>query len=129
MSFREFLDGFHAARNRQSGLTGSSEQAWGPQGCGEGCRWGRQDREPLCQAAVEFAIVKDQLARVVADRDEARQRIGELEGILRFPGVKKGLLKAVHPDMHPQANERERRALDDICKIVVAVFDRLQARS
>jgi hypothetical protein len=38
-------------------------------------------------------------------------RIGELEALLRYPVVRKALLRALHPDTHPDMNDDERRAL------------------
>lgn len=49
----------------------------------------------------------------------------ELESILKYPGVKKALLKALHPDMHPSATASERRALNAMFNTVITVFERI----
>jgi hypothetical protein len=54
--------------------------------------------------------------------DYARQ----LEAVLRFPPVKKAVLKALHPDAHAGAGELERRALTEQFQKASAVFDRLE---
>lgn len=64
--------------------------------------------------------------RAVGELDTARERSRQIEAILKFPGVKKALLKAVHSDMHPGASARERRALDEMCRTVILVFEGLE---
>jgi hypothetical protein len=74
----------------------------------------------------EQTALTDQLADC---RHKGRRVVGErdtLEQILRFPGVRNALLKALHPDAHPEANESERRARGDMFKTMMAVFERFE---
>ena len=61
---------------------------------------------------------RDVISRLTAEIESknskyqtALARIGELEALLRFPVVRKALLKAFHPDTHPDMSDSERRAL------------------
>jgi hypothetical protein len=74
----------------------------------------------------EQTSFSDQLAdcrrkgkRAVAERDA-------LEKLLRFPGVRNALVKALHPDVHPDAGEQERRDRDEMFKTMMAVFERFE---
>jgi hypothetical protein len=59
--------------------------------------------------------------------DSLKADYGELETVLRDSLVKKAVLKALHPDAHADAGERERRAFTERFQRASAVFDRLRA--
>jgi len=75
-------------------------------------------RNILEQRAREIEKLKGDCARAV---EYTRQ----LEEVLRDPAVKKSVLKALHPDAHAGANDRERRTWTEQFQKAAAVFDRI----
>jgi hypothetical protein len=69
-----------------------------------------------------------QIESLTAEGARAIQRARETEAVLLFPTVKKSVLKALHPDGHPDAGSSERRLLTERFQQASAVFDRLGAR-
>jgi hypothetical protein len=58
----------------------------------------------------------------------AVERAREAEAVLLLPNVKKTVLRALHPDSHPDAAEGDRRLLTERFQRATAVFDRLGVR-
>jgi hypothetical protein len=58
----------------------------------------------------------------------ALARIAELEALLRFPIVRKALLRALHPDTHPDMSDSERRAITAQFQKTLAQLNNLGAR-
>ena len=66
------------------------------------------------------------IERLTGDRAQAVEHARQLEAVLRFPAVRKSVLKALHPDAHAGADDRERRALTERFQKATAVFDRIE---
>lgn len=66
------------------------------------------------------------ITRLTGDCARITEYARELETVLRFPSVKKSVLKALHPDAHAGAGEYEHRALTQQFQKASAVFDRLE---
>jgi hypothetical protein len=65
--------------------------------------------------------------RLTGDLAHASASVPDLQVVLLFPGVRTAVLKALHPDAHPGASDRERRAWTERFQKAAAVFDRLGA--
>jgi hypothetical protein len=66
------------------------------------------------------------IARLTADCTQTVEHAHQLEAVLRFPPVKKAVLKALHPDAHAGAGDLERRALTAQFQKASAVFEILE---
>jgi hypothetical protein len=55
-------------------------------------------------------------------------RIAELEAVLRFPMVRKALLRALHPDTHPDTSDRERREMTVQFQKTLTLLNSLRTR-
>jgi hypothetical protein len=66
------------------------------------------------------------IARLTADCTQTAGHARQLETVLRFPPVKKAVLKVLHPDSHAGAGEHERRALTQQFQTAAAVFEILE---
>jgi hypothetical protein len=66
------------------------------------------------------------IARLTADCTQTVEHARQLETVLRFPPVKKAVLKALHPDAHAGAGEHERRTLTQQFQTAAAVFEILE---
>ena len=66
------------------------------------------------------------IERLTGDRAQAVEHARQLETVLRDPAVQKSVLKVLHPDAHPDADDRERRALTERFQKAAAVFDRIE---
>jgi hypothetical protein len=80
----------------------------------------------------EWHRAQDTIATLTMERDRLADdlaRVGpparDLEEILRFPGVRKSVLKELHRDSHAGVSDREARALDERFKKANAVFERI----
>lgn len=66
------------------------------------------------------------VARLTADCTRTVEHARQLETVLRFPPVKKAVLKALHPDAHAGAGDLEIRALTAQFQKAAAVFEILE---
>jgi hypothetical protein len=66
------------------------------------------------------------IARLTADCTQTAGHARQLETVLRFPPVKKAVLKVLHPDSHAGAGDLERRALTQQFQTAAAVFEILE---
>ena len=77
-----------------------------------------------------WQTVIDRLTAEVENKNGLHQvavaRIGELEALLRYPVVRKALLRALHPDSHPDMNDGERRALTAQFQKTLAQLNKLR---
>ena len=76
---------------------------------------------PRARRSAEYRNIIERQAReidsLIAERDRlmddfarASASVPDLEAVLLFPGVRIAVLKALHPDGHPGASDREQRA-------------------
>jgi hypothetical protein len=65
----------------------------------------------------EIALLRTECTRAIEDRHD-------IDTLLHDPLVKKSVLKALHPDAHPDAGDAERRALTERFQRAAGVFDR-----
>jgi hypothetical protein len=66
------------------------------------------------------------IVRLTGDCAQISDYARQLEAVLRFPPIKKAVLKALHPDAHAGAGEIERRALTQQFQTASAIFERLE---
>ena len=79
-----------------------------------------------CQAREIDSLIAE-CDRLTGDLAHASTSVPDLQAVLLFPGVRTAVLKALHPDAHPEASDREKRALTERFQKAAAVFDRLGA--
>ena len=80
------------------------------------------------RAAEENASLRAQLARGNDQQgmdQRARAQIRELESILAFPGVRKALVKVLHPDTGEGGSNDTRK---EMFQTLMAVMDRMGVR-
>jgi hypothetical protein len=89
----------------------------------------------IADLEAERDATKKLLGEVTASAEQLQKRIAELETepgvfaeVLLLPGVRKVLLKLVHPDAHPEADEDQRRALAEGSAKLNAAYDLIDKR-
>jgi hypothetical protein len=75
----------------------------------------------------EIDSLTSRCERLAADLAHGSAAAPELETVLTFPGVRKAVLKALHPDSQPGASDRERRDATERFQKAAAIFERLGA--
>jgi hypothetical protein len=71
-----------------------------------------------------------EIALLRSDRNELSRKLAnarDVEELLRFPGVRHAVVKALHRDAHPGISEIDARACDERLKKALAVFEHIAA--
>src|ERR1700731_611807 len=75
-----------------------------------------EEAKLIGEMATQVEALQQRVGKVEAERDAFAE-------VLQFPGVRKVLLKVVHPDAHPNADEYQRRELAEWSGKVNAVYE------
>jgi hypothetical protein len=82
------------------------------------------------QTILELADALEQqqagAAALQGELTETKALLADCEAILTFPGVRKLLINAFHPDKKRPILDSERAALNDMTAMILAVYDRLK---
>jgi hypothetical protein len=85
----------------------------------------RQWQEVINRQSIVIAALTADRDRLVDDLTRFGPPARDLQEVLRYDGVRRAVLKILHPDAHAAAGDRERRVLTERFQKASAVFEKL----
>jgi hypothetical protein len=87
--------------------------------------WG-EAQHIIERQADQIAVLSGECHRLANDLARVGPPAHDFIEVLRYPGVRRAVLKALHRDSHAGIGESEARAFDQRFQKASAVFDRLE---